>query len=192
VLFVSFAHAQQVDFAVGAGTVWSSKPTSASSAFPPPAEKGGLFPGASLQYLRENHFGINAEGSFRYYKAIYNQFQPYRPILYDINGVYARKLSTKARGDFMAGVGGETLLFYASGTCGQNGGCRSFINATHFALHGGVDVRYYVWRNFFVRPEVHYYYIPNNFEFHSDNVFRLGVSIGHTFGSHENAKKPKK
>jgi hypothetical protein len=40
-----------------------------------------------------------------------------------------------------------------------------------------------VWRTFFVRPEAHYYFIPNNFEFHSDHVFRIGASIGRTFGS---------
>lgn len=181
---MSFAHAQQIDFAVGGSTLWSSKPISASLAFPPPAEKGGVYPTASLQYLRENHFGINIEGAFRYKEATYNNFQPYRPILYDVNGVYARRLSPKIRGDFMAGVGGETLLFYQSGTCGVNGGCRSFVNSTHFLMHAGVGVRYYFWRNFFIRPEAHYYYIPNNFEFHSNNVFRIGASIGHTFGSH--------
>jgi hypothetical protein len=189
---VSFTQAQQVDVAAGAGTVWSSEPSTASLAFPPPAMKGGIYPSLGVQYLRENHLGINVEGSFRATEAIYNSYQPYRPILYDANAVYARTLATKARGDFMAGIGGQTLLFYSAGACGPNGGCRSFVNSTHFALHAGFDVRYYVWRNFFVRPEVHYYFVPNNFEFHSDNVFRLGVSIGHTFGSHANPKPPKK
>jgi hypothetical protein len=83
----------------------------------------------------------------------------------------------------MAGIGAETLLFYnTSGGCGlPTGGCRTYINSTHFLLHAGVGVRYYVWRNFFIRPEVHWYIIPNNFEFHSDHVFRVGASIGHTW-----------
>jgi len=34
-----------------------------------------------------------------------------------------------------------------------------------------------------VRPEAHYYFIPNNYQFHSDHVFRIGGSIGYTFGS---------
>jgi hypothetical protein len=51
-------------------------------------------------------------------------------------------------------------------------------------VHAGFDVRYYAFRNLFVRPEVHYYYIHNNYEFHSDHVLRLGASIGYTFGGH--------
>ena len=46
----------------------------------------------------------------------------------------------------------------------------------------GAGVRYYVWHHFFVRPEVHYYHIQNNVEFNSDNVFRVGASIGYTIG----------
>jgi hypothetical protein len=98
--------------------------------------------------------------------------------------VYAAPhLAKKTTGDFMAGIGAETLLFYnASGGCGlPNGGCRTYINSTHFMVHAGAGVRYYFWRNFFIRPEVHWYIIPNNFEFHSDHVFRAGASIGHTW-----------
>jgi hypothetical protein len=183
-VFVTFAHAQQIDFAAGGSTVWSSGPTTASQAFPPPDMSGGVYPSASLQYLRANHFGLNLEGAFRYSEATYNGFQNYRPILYDINAVYAKRLSVRMRGDFMGGVGGETVIFYPPGSCGPNGGCRSFVNSTHFLLHAGVGLRIYFWRNFFARPEAHYYFIPNNSEFHSDNVFRLGVSVGYTFGSH--------
>jgi hypothetical protein len=50
----------------------------------------------------------------------------------------------------------------------------------------GGGVRYYVWHrlpNVYVRPEVHYYHIQNNVEFNSSNLFRVGASIGYTFGS---------
>lgn len=138
---------------------------------------------ASLQYLGERRLGLNIEGAFHPKEGLYNGYQYFRPILYDVNGVYARPFAPKVRGDFMAGVGGETLIFYKTTFCGYAGGCRTYVNDNHFLLHGGVGVRYYFWRKFFVRPEVHYYYILNNFEFHSDHVFRLGVSIGHTFRS---------
>ena len=51
-----------------------------------------------------------------------------------------------------------------------------------FSLHLGGDIRYRVWRHFFVRPEAHLYHIVNNVEFHSDNVLRVGGSFGYTFG----------
>jgi hypothetical protein len=75
-------------------------------------------------------------------------------------------------------------VFYNTGSCTFGNGCRTLVNSTHFTVHLGVGVRYYFWRTFFVRPEAHYYFIPNNDQFHSDNLFRVGVSIGHTFGSH--------
>lgn len=180
---VSFAPAQQIDFAVGGSTLWSPKPLTASQAFLPPAEKGGLYTGASLQYLTEKRLGINIEGVLRAKEGLYNGYQYYRPFLYDVNAVYAHRMAPKIRGDFMAGVGGETLLFYNQTNCTYGGGCSTNVNNTHFLLHAGVGVRYYIWKTFFIRPEAHYYYIHNNFEFHSDNVLRVGASIGHTFGS---------
>jgi hypothetical protein len=56
------------------------------------------------------------------------------------------------------------------------------VSSTHLLGHVAGGVRYYFWRHFFVRPEAHYYFVINNFEFHSDNVFRLGASIGYTIG----------
>jgi len=178
---VSFAPAQQIDLAGGASTLWSPKPHTASQAFLPPAENGGTYAGASLQYFGEKRLGINIEGAFRAKQGLYNGYQFYRPIFYDVNAVYAHRLTTKMRGDLSAGAGGETLLFYQQTTCNFSGGCRAYVNNTHFLLHFGAGLRYYVWKNFFVRPEAHYYFIPNNFEFNSDHVLRVGASIGHTF-----------
>jgi hypothetical protein len=47
-------------------------------------------------------------------------------------------------------------------------------------VHAGFGIRYSLWRNFFIRPEANYYRIFNN-TFHSDNVVRLGASVGYTF-----------
>lgn len=184
VIFASFAHAQQYDFAAGGSTLWSSKNNNASEAFLPPTERGGTYPGLSFQYLNERNRGILLEGAFRYHDAIYNNYQLYRPMFFDANLVYSRRLAAKTHGDFMGGAGMESLLFYAHGSCIGNNGCRAYVNSNHFALHAGFGVRYYAWRNVFIRPEVHYNFVPNNFEFHSDNVFRLGAMVGYTFGTH--------
>jgi hypothetical protein len=180
---VSFAPAQQIDLAGGASTLWSPGPLTASQAFLPPAESGGLYANASLQYIGEKRLGLNMEGAFRAKEGLYNGYQYFRPVLYDVNAVYARRMAPKIRTDFMAGVGGETVIFYGQTNCNYGSGCSTNVNSTHFLLHAGVGVRYYVWRTLFVRPEAHYYFIPNNFQFHSDSVFRIGASIGHTFGS---------
>ena len=183
-LTVGSLHAQ-VDIAVGGSTVWSPKNPTATEAYTPPPLRGADYPMASVQTMLTDRLGVNVEGAFRYNDGLYNGFQKFRPILYDANAVYRSKLPHKMKLDLMAGIGGETLIFYNEFfSCNNStGACRSFTNATHFLLHGGGGLRYDFWRRFFVRPEAHYDYVIDNFEFHSHNLFRVGASIGYTFGS---------
>jgi hypothetical protein len=183
--FASFAHAQHTDFAVGGSILWSPKNPTAQGGFVAPPERDGQYPAVSLMHLFDKHFGYYAEGTFRYHEGNYNGFQPYRPIIYNVNAVYTGRLAPKTHGDFMGGIGGQTTLFYTPGGCGvAGGGCQSHVDSTHFLMHLGVGVRYYFLKNWFVRPEAHYYFIPNNYQFHSDSVFRAGASIGYTWGAH--------
>jgi len=180
VLVASLARAQETDFAVSGSTLFSPRNISASQAFLPPPERGGTLPGASVQIILENHFGFNAEGSFRYHEGLYNGFQRFRPIFYDVNGVYTHNLAHKTEGDVMAGIGAQTLIFYNQfGTC-SSPSCTISVNSTHLLFHIGGGLRYYFLKNLFVRPEAHYYRIVNNHEFYSGNVLRLGASVGFT------------
>ncbi len=182
-LLATLVHAQQLDIALSGSTLFSAKNPTASLAYPLPPEKGGTYPGISIDRIFKNHFGYNAEGSFRYNKANYNNFQQYRPFLYDLNGLYAHKLAKKTTGELMAGIGGQTVLFYSTfSNCGYSSGCPTHLNSTQFLMHIGGGVSYTVWRKIFIRPEGHYYYIVNNSSnFHSNNVYRFGASIGYTF-----------
>ena len=182
VVFVGFARAQQIDIAVGGSTLFSSKPTSASVAYPPPAEKGGNYPFVSAEAVFKNRFGFSVEGAFRYRQGLYNGYQRFRPVLYDANAVFAPRVSDRMSADLMAGVGGETLLFYNEFASCKFGSCPTYISSDHLLGHAGGGVRYYFLGNLFVRPEAHYYYVVGNKEFHSSNVLRLGASIGFTFG----------
>ena len=181
------ARAQQIEVTGGGSILESPRPNTASLAYVPPSESGGVYGGFSLQYLSENNRGLNVEGAFRAKQGLYNGSQYFRPIFYDVNWVYARRFTPKFRGDFMAGAGGESLLFYQQIGCGYGSGCRTYVNDNHFLVHLGFGLHYNVFRkkafrNIFVRPEAHYYFIPNNFEFHSDHVLRAGASLGYTFG----------
>lgn len=181
ILFASLARAQELDLAASGSTLFAPKAYNASLAYPPPPLRGGTYVGASAQYVFKNHFGFNAEGIFRYHQGIYNGFQKFRPAFYDVNGVFAPRLTLKATGDFMAGVGVESLIFYNTyGGC-SFANCTANVNSNHFLLHLGGGVRYTFWRHFFVRPEAHYYRVINNYQFNSGNVFRAGASIGYTF-----------
>ncbi len=188
-LVPTFAQAQQFDVAVGGGTLFSTKNPTASLAFEPPAEKGGVYPNVSIERTFKNHFGYSAELAFRYHRDLYNGYQPVRPIFYDFNGVYVSRLNgifparvaKKTRIDFTGGVGGESLLFYTQyGNCNYSA-CAASVNSNHFMVHAGAEVRYMLWHRLFIRPEANLYHVFDNYEFHSDNVLRLGASFGVTF-----------
>jgi hypothetical protein len=185
--FASFAHAQQIDVAVGAGTLLSTKNTSASLAYLPAAEKGGTYPSFSADVIFKNRFGFSAELTTRARYGLYNGYQQFRPILYDFNGLYAPRVGKRTGVDLMAGMGGQSVLFYGQvynqyGNCNYAGTCVNRVNSNHLLVHLGGGIRYSVWRNFFVRPEAHFYRILNNTDFHSGNVLRVGASLGYTFG----------
>jgi len=181
ILSATFAHAQQFDLAAGAGILFSAKNLNASEAYPPPAEKGGIYPSVTLDRLFGNHFGYSAEVSTVYKRQLYNDYQEYRPFFYDVNGAWGPHLTKKFSGLFTAGFGGETLIFYNPGQCFYSSGCTTHLNSNHFLLHAGAGINYRFLRQFFVRPEANLYRIFNNDQFHSDNVLRLGASIGYTF-----------
>ena len=83
--------------------------------------------------------------------------------------------------DFTGGVGGESLLFYTQyGNCSFSA-CAASVNSNHFLVHAGAEVRYMLWHRLFIRPEANLYHVFDNSEFHSDNVLRLGASVGITF-----------
>lgn len=176
------AHAQEFDLAVGASTLFSTAQNTSSLAFLPPPERGGVYPQASAQFLFSKRFGVNGELAVRRNKGLYNGYQKFRPFLYDVNAVFAPHINGSARADFMAGVGGQTVLFYNEFANCITATCPTLVNTTHLTAHFGADVRYYFWRKVFFRPEIHYYRVINNSQFHSENVFRAGASIGYTFG----------
>jgi hypothetical protein len=82
----------------------------------------------------------------------------------------------------MGGVGVASNRFDLLGSCNIPG-CTNYTGSNHFMEDLGVGLRYRFWHHLphlFVRPEARYYHIQNNFEFNSDSVFRVGVSLGYS------------
>jgi len=181
-LGVSITRAQEIDVAAGGGTLFSTRSSSSSLSTIVPPERGGTYPSASVQAVFKNHFGLNVEGAFRYHRALYNGYQNYRPVLYDVNGVYTSRINGRMRADFMAGFGAQTAVFYNQGTACNLATCPTVISSNHFLVHAGAGVPCHLLGRLFIRPEAHYYHIFGNTEFHSGDVLRLGASIGLVFG----------
>ena len=180
---------QQIDVAVGGGTLFSTANKGISEALLPSPEKGGTYPSVSVNVIPKNHFfknriDLNVETSWRDKRANYYGYEKYRPILTDVNALFQQRVNKKAGLDFLGGIGIARTNFYLpslacdapSGTC--------YTSGTHFMEHLGFGVHYYVWRSFFVRPEAHYYHIQDNQGFNSNSVLRVGASIGYSFDRH--------
>lgn len=185
----SLAFAQQGDVFIGGGSlVSSSNSNSNTTGFP--AEKGGLYLNIGGDVVFHKRFGVNVETAWRATQGTYiSGIENYRPILTDFNLLYQPRLGKRIGADLMAGIGAGDTRFYAPGpSCS---GCYNYVSTDHFMEHLGGGIRFYVWKHVFVRPEVHYYHIQNNSNinnngaFSTDNVFRVGASLGYTFGGPE-------
>lgn len=172
--------AQQLDAAFGVGTMTST--AAADSNGNQASLNGGAFPAFSADFLFKRRYGISGELAWRASRSVFADIQPYRPLFYDFNGIYAPKLSKHLTAEMMAGIGWESIRLYQPfTTCGFTS-CTDFVSSNHFMGHFGGGIRYYVWGNLFVRPEAHVYLIRNNVEFNSGHAVRYGMSIGYTFG----------
>lgn len=177
-------YAQEFDAAFGVGSLTAPSASGASGDHAPVSMTGGAYPAVSVDLLLKHHFGVGGEVAWRasrnnYIAPLTNQ--PYRPLFYDFNAIYAPKLSKHLTAEVMGGIGWESIRFYQGfTTCGAFT-CTDFFSSNHFLGHFGGGLRYYVWGHLFVRPEAHLYLVNNNMEFSSPRAARLGVSIGYTF-----------
>jgi opacity protein-like surface antigen len=190
----SFASAQQGDVFFGAGTLLSSAASASQQLSGNIAERGGAYLniGGDVAGFK-HHLGFMVETSWRASQATYIQGQiNYRPILTDFNALYQPHLTKKVGLDLFGGIGlASTRFYYPFATsCSYFSGCINYTSEHEFMQDLGAGIRYYFWHHVFVRPEIHYYHIDGNSNtntvnpggFSSDNVVRVGGSIGYTIG----------
>jgi hypothetical protein len=184
-----FASAQQGDIALGFGTVTSPSSNGCgyfggSGNYVCP-EKGGLYVNLGGDVIFHRRFGGAFDVAWRGSQGNYeNTGQPYRPILFAFNGVYQPNISKKLGADLLGGIGWQSTRFYNfnySTSCIYFYAC--YTSSNHFLIDAGAGLRYYFWHNAFIRPEVRYYYVHNNtVDFSTNNIIRVGASIGYTIG----------
>jgi hypothetical protein len=185
-LFAGFAQCQQFDVAFGLSGVKSTPAADASGSFSPQEVGGGVFPVFSGDFLFKKQFGIGGDVSWRAKQNLYQAFgaqQPFRPIFYDFNAVWAPKLGKHAAAELVGGIGSQSARFYTPFVNCSTFSCTDFVSSNHLLFDAGGGIRLYVWNHVFVRPEIRYYYVRNNNEFSGPNVTRVGVSIGYSWTS---------
>lgn len=181
-LFERTANAQQIDAAFGISTITSGAGKTTNGVFFPTVG-GGTYPVISADFLLTHHLGVEGDVSWRASQNLYGGYQPYRPIFYSFNAIWAPKLATHVTAELLAGIGGENLRFYTPNlSCSYVTGCTNYVTSNHFMGDFGGGIRAYVWRSAFIRPEVRLYLINNNVEFSSSYAARYGISLGYSFG----------
>lgn len=143
---------------------------------------GGTYLQGGAEFLIRHHLGVEGEVAWRAHQNLYQGFQPFRPLFFDINGVYAPQLGKRVGADLMAGIGAESVRFYTGQYTCSFTSCTNYTSSNHFLGHIGGRLRLYVHNGFFVGPEAHLYMVHNNVEFSGGNAARFGVSLGYTFG----------
>jgi hypothetical protein len=188
-----YASAQGIDFAFGVSTLTS--PSASANAVSNCINtgicnfqklSGGAYPAFSGDFLIHHNFGVQGEVAWRASQGDYAGFGiPYRPLLWDFNGIYAPRVG-RIGGELMAGIGALSSRFYQNQivSCSSFiGSCTNYVSSNHFAVHVGGGIRLYVLHSVFVRPEAHYYFVRNaDVDFTSNSVFRVGASLGVSFG----------
>jgi hypothetical protein len=180
------AHAQQFDAQFGISGIHSQSATNfdiTNVDHQPQSLSGGVYPSFGADFTLFHNVGVGGEVSWRASKSLYQGVIDYRPIFWDINAVYAKRV-TRVGFAAMAGIGGLSTRFY-TGTCtsiNANGTCNNFVSSNHFLTHLGGALRLYATHSVYIGPEIHYYYVRNNVDFTSPNVVRYSLNIGYTFG----------
>lgn len=147
-----------------------------------PSERGGAYPGFGADLLIHHRFGVEGDLFWKASQGLYGGNQPYRPILWSFNGIWAPHITKNVTGEVLGGIGAEDLRFYGILSYSGFAGYTNYASSNHFLGDVGGGLRAYVWHDMFVRPEVRLYLVNNNVEFSSGKLLRYGVSIGYSFG----------
>ncbi|HKD83968.1 MAG TPA: hypothetical protein VKB58_04405 [Terriglobales bacterium] len=174
--YQAYPEGPQVDATFGVGTLLA--PSSSFNANPvnhsPQSLSGGTYLSFSGDALFWRHLGAQGEVAWRAGQGLYLGVQPYRPILYDFNVIYAPPLGRHAQLEMLAGIGGLSTRFYTPVYFCNFYGCANYYSSNHFLGDVGFAVRFYVGRGVFIRPEFREYFINNNVEYGSPYATRLG------------------
>ena len=148
-----------------------------------PPRRADIYPSVSIERIFKNHFGYSAELPSATTGASITAIQKYRPVFYDFNAVslYAPRFAKKTA-DFHGWRGRPELLFYdPSGNC-------NFPRLRRQCEQQSLPGSRRRWRPLQLVATL--VYSPRSesttassitSDFHSDNVLRLGASVGYTF-----------
>ncbi len=179
--FTNIAHAQQINAAIGAGSIFAPAGSTATGEHQQQSMGGALYATGSVDYLFfRKVIGLQADAAVRVDTGTYAQNFlniPFRPMFFDLNAIWTTKF-TRRVGAEVVGGGGVLRTRFQTQECTSS---KCFASSTHPMADVGAGIKVYVWKKFFIRPEGRFYMINNNLEFSSFRAIRYGASLGYTF-----------
>ncbi len=162
-------------------------PSSGDSFCQPTPSLSGFFLGFGGDVMLRKHFGVGAELNFQPAKNDYGPVQ-YRQMFYDFNGVFAPVSEKRVALQLEGGIGGARTGFsFTQTSCVGTAICSSVSqpvgNATHFQVHAGIGLQFFLTQHLFIRPEFDLHYVTNFTEQFGSNAVPEGtVWVGYSWG----------
>ena len=102
------SQAQEISAAFGVSGMWapSANNVPLTNSFFPQSIGTGTWPVVSGSFVTAKRIGIEGEVSWRAKQNFYDGIEPFRPIFWDINAIYAPKLGDRATLELLGGIGG--------------------------------------------------------------------------------------
>lgn len=180
--FTNIARSQQIDAAVGGGSIFAPAGSTATGDHQPQSLGGAAYATGSVDYLFfRKVIGVQVEAAVREDTGTYAQYFlniPFRPMFFDGNAIWTRQFTKRIGVEAVGGAGVLNTRFQTQPDCTST---KCFASSTHLMGDVGGGIKLYAWRRLFIRPEARLYLINNNTEFSSGHALRYGFSIGYTF-----------
>jgi hypothetical protein len=149
----------------------------------------GLFGDVGASLMLTHHYGIGGDLNWRFTQGAYAGLN-YRPLFYDIDGIYQPVRTKHVDPELRLGLGGASVRYSINqSSCDQFTGCSSsnqFLESSnHFQVHGAAAARIYATDHIFVRPAFDLRYVNNFSQFGHNWVPEYSLGVGWSFGRGE-------
>jgi len=180
-------HDKATGLGIDSVTGSSCTPSSAAPTCEVTPGLGGLLMGFEGDGMLNKHFGIGGDFSFQPTKNDYGPLQ-YRQLFYTFNGIYAPINNKRLQLRLEGGIGGTRSGFSLTETsCVGTAVCTTQAlpigNSSHFQVHVGAGVQFYVKPHIFIRPQFDFHEVPGlTNQFGRDQVIGGTIWVGYNFG----------
>jgi len=188
-------HAKATGAGIDENTLAPCLPSSSDTTCQSTPALGGLFMGIEGDAMLNKHLGIGGELNFQPTKGNYGPIQA-RELFYDFDALYAPINRKNVQFRIEGGVGGAHFgSSYTETSCVGSAVCQSQTesvgSSSHFQVHVGAGVQFYVKDHFFIRPQFDFREVPglsgtygstSVYQYGSNQVIGFTVWVGYNFG----------